>query len=506
MRHRRILHILAGIALPVAMLLALLAWAGSSPPGSSPDDDYHMASIWCASGDVDGRCEQTSSPDRRGLPAELVRASSCFAFLPDQSASCPVPHGMRSTDRGNWVGHAYPPYFYAVMNVFVTDDFDTSILLMRTFNAGLYVSVLTALFFLLPRRKRPLVVWTSLLTIVPLGTFLIPSVNPSGWAILSATGLWLAAWGFFLTSGTRKWLLAGMALLLLLIGAGARGDAAVYGVLALLAASVLGFRRDRRYLVELLLPLGLSIVAVQMFFSVGQSAIISGDTAVDASMPLSSLIFTNLKLLPQLWMGAFGLWGLGWLDTTMPGLVWGTTVGLFAALCFWGLRRGDWRKFLALAGVGLALIVVPMYILVHDGMIVGSNVQPRYVYPMLIIFGGIALVGFARSSLGLTRVQLIVAGAALALANAIALHTNMRRYITGLDVTNVNLNWPIDWWWNIPVSPMAWWLLGSAAFAAALALAIWSAARRPALEEAVSEPVANDAVQEEVSPAESSRA
>jgi len=33
---------------PVLMVLALSAWAFASPIGASPDDDYHLASIWCA--------------------------------------------------------------------------------------------------------------------------------------------------------------------------------------------------------------------------------------------------------------------------------------------------------------------------------------------------------------------------------------------------------------------------------------------------------------------------
>ncbi|WP_277601780.1 DUF2142 domain-containing protein [Microbacterium sp. 4R-513] len=471
------------------MLGALLVWGVSSPPGSGPDDDYHMASIWCAGGDVEGRCEATSSPDYRMLPAEIVKGSKCFAFYPDQSASCPIPDRLLRTDRGNWLDHSYPPYFYAVMSVFVTDHLGTSILLMRAVNSMLYVGVLTALFFLLPRGMRHLVVWTAAISIVPLGMFLIASVNPSGWSVLSATGLWLAMWGFFVQTGARKWILAAISVLLLLLGAGARADSAVYGVLALIVAAVLAFRRDRRYALDLILPAALVVVAVLLFFSGGQSAIVTGDTAVeDRPLPLSSLVFVNAKLLPQLWAGVFGMWGLGWLDTTMPGIVWITTLTVFGALCFMGLRVGDWRKRLALAGAALALVAVPMYILIHDAVIVGSYVQPRYIYPLIIIFGGVALVGFARAGLGLNRLQLVVVAVGLVLANSVALHVNMRRYISGLDVQNFNLNWPIEWWWNVPLSPMVVWAAGSAAFAVAagaLVLLVWERRTAPLEEERV---------------------
>ncbi|KRA22242.1 hypothetical protein ASD65_17220 [Microbacterium sp. Root61] len=449
-----------------------------------------MASIWCAGGDVEGRCEATSSPDYMMLPGEIVKGSKCFAFYPEQSASCPLPDRMIRTDRGNWLDHSYPPYFYSVMSVFVTDDLETSIVLMRSFNALLYVGVLTALFFLLPRRMRPLVVWTSAISVVPLGMFLIASVNPSGWAVLSATGLWLAMWGYFTQSGARKWMLAGLSLLLLLLGAGARADSAVYGAFAVIVAAVLAFRRDRRFALDLLLPAGLLVVAVLLFFSGGQSDIVAGDTAVeDRPLALSSLIFVNAKLLPQLWAGVFGLWGLGWLDTTMPGIVWITTLTVFVALCFIGLRAGDWRKRLALAGAAAALVVVPMYILIHDAVIVGSYVQPRYIYPLIIIFGGVALVGFTRAGLGLNRLQFVVVGAGLVIANSIALHVNLRRYISGLDVQNLNLNWPLEWWWNTPITPMIVWAAGSLAFAVVIALLVWIVwDQRPAPVEAAAQP------------------
>ncbi|MFF2488815.1 DUF2142 domain-containing protein [Microbacterium sp. NPDC058062] len=463
-------RLLATILVPVAMLVALLAWGISSPVGSSPDDDYHMASIWCSAGEAEGICEATTDPDERMLPGDLLRAAKCYAFIEDQSASCPLPEGkMLPTDRGNWFHASYPPVFYSAMSPFVTHDVGVSIVLMRSANALLYVGIVTALFFLLPRRQRPVLLWGAAISAVPLGMFLIPSVNPSSWAVLSATGLWIAAWGYFAQTGVRKWLLAGLSALLLIIGAGSRSDAAVYGVIALLAAAALSFRRDRRYAVDLIVPAVLAVIAVVFFFNAGQSAIVTGDTAVeDGALSTGTLILINGKMLPQLWAGVFGLSGLGWLDTIMPGIVWITALTIFAALCFWGFRRGDWRKWVAVAGVAASLVVIPMYILVHDGVTVGSGVQPRYIYPLIIMLGGVALVGFARGGLGLGRVQLVIVAAGLTAANSVALHTNLRRYITGMDSQSFNLNANIEWWWNAPVSPMVVWAGGSLAFAVVL--------------------------------------
>lgn len=479
MTHRSPRHIVAAIAAPVALLVALLAWGVSSPPGSSADEDYHMGSIWCAGGLVEGRCEQGADEEHRLIPADVALAAECFAFRAEQAATCPLAEGeMESRQRGNWFDNGYPPVFYAAMNVFVSDDLSTSIVLMRSVNAIAYVGILTGLFFLLPRRQRTVLVWGALISIVPLGLFLVPSVNPSGWAVLQATGLWLAVWGYYLQRGPKKLGLAAVATLLMVMGAGARSDSAIYGVIGLLVAGLFAFRPNRRFFIESLLPLALAVFAVAMFFSGGQSGVISAGTDHNQSIP--ALVFANVQLLPQLWAGSLGLSPLGWLDTEMPELVWLTTTGLFAALVFAGLRTGDWRKWLSMLGVGAALVVLPMYILVSQGILVGTGVQARYTYPLLIIFGAVALVGLAGRNLGMGRLQLVVVAIGLSIANSVALHVNLRRYVTGLDVSDFNLNRHIEWWWNAPLSPMAVWAIGSVAFAALLAVlaaVAWAPAR-----------------------------
>lgn len=472
-------RIFAGIAVPLALLVALLTWAVSSPPGSSPDDDYHMASIWCAEGEVAGQCETTAVSDERVVPAELVLVADCYRFQPAQAFTCPIPVGeTAATERGNWADGSYPPLFYRAMSAFIGDDWSTSILVMRAANATLYVGLLTLLYFLLPVLQRRVLLWSVGITLVPLGMFIIPSVNPSSWAVLSGTGLWLAAWGYFRQSGWRKWALAGAAALLLVLGAGARGDAAVFGVLGLIVASVLAFRRERRYLLDLLLPVGLAAVAVVMFLSTGHSDALSEEAAVEPQQSFWTLLFANLIRLPTLWIDAFAS-QLGWMDTATPGLVWVSAALIFGALVFWGLQADAPGKRLAMLGTAFALVVAPLYIAVQQSVVLPAYVQPRYIYPVLIMFGGLALIGFRRADLGLRRVHLVIIGAGLAAAASMGLHANMRRYITGLDLVHFNLNTAIEWWWNSPVLPMTVWAIGSAASTVVVALLIASAWRSP---------------------------
>ena len=69
--------------------------------------------------------------------------------------------------------------------------------------------------------------------------------------------------------------------------------------------------------------------------------------------------------------------------------------------------------------------------------------------------------------------------AALAAAQSVALHVNMRRYVTGTDSQGWNLNSGLEWWWEGSIlSPMLVWAIGSLAFAALLVVLVREVARR----------------------------
>lgn len=484
----RVTEVLTAVGVPSMLLLALVSWAFASPIGASPDDDYHMASIWCGGG-VDELCEDGLAEGQMRVPEILI--TNCFAFQPENSGACrETPSSeLVNTARGNFSG-GYPPLFYATMSLFSGSSIDGSVLMMRAFNAALFVAVGTALFFLLPRSLRRPLAWGTAITLVPLGMFIIPSVNPSSWAVLSAVTLWISLVAYFQAASTKKRIVFGViATIATFVGAGARGDAAVYAGLAMVVAVVLTAEATRRYAVKAILPALLALVAMGFFFSAGQAAVVSPDTGPgDASVDTLSLALANLVLLPQLWTGALGTTGLGWLDTAMPGIVWVSTLAVFFALVFWGLQSMGRRKAIAIGLVFVSLVVVPLYVLVKDQVMVGAGVQPRYIYPLLIMLAAIALWRLSRDDLHLTRFQWFSVSTLLAVANSVALHTNIRRYVTGIDATGANLNANVEWWWHVPFSPMTVWVVGSLAFGAAvLGLVVYSldSAKRPSLDSVV---------------------
>jgi hypothetical protein len=372
------------------------------------------------------------------------------------------------------------------MSVLVGPNIAVSVLLMRMLNVILLVGITTALFLLLPVRRRPTLLWAWMLTTVPLGLFLIASNNPSSWAITGIGSAWLALLGYFETTGRRRVALGIIFGVTGLMAAGARGDSALYLVLAVILVVGLTFSRERGYLLRAILPVVMAIVGVYFFLSSQQSAVVAtglgdGTTSTAAPLNLTSLLFKDLLNVPSLWAGVFGTWGLGWLDTFMPGVVVVAAIVAFVGVAFSGLARLWWQKAVAVCAVLAALWLIPTWVLVAGHNAVGQNVQPRYLLPLIILFAGVILLTREGEPLVLSRVQRYVVVVALAVAQSVALYYNLHRYIEGANGHDFNLDANIQWWWSMPIPPMAVWVVGSLAFASLLVVLVRGMSRSDAL-------------------------
>lgn len=467
---------LAGVALaivaPLLAFVALMSWGLSSPVGSSPDDDFHLASIWCAAGDEARTCEPSPTAENREISEKLLRSHVCFAFYPDASAACQpgdlsdVQAPLIDSERGNFAG-LYPPVFYGTMSLFAGDNLETSVLVIRAVNSLLMVGLMTAVVVVAPRRLRMPAVLGVVGTAVPLAVFIIPSTNPSSWAIISAATLWPALMTWYASTGWRRVTSGVLATLAVFMGGGARADAALFAVLAMVAVAILSAERSKRFLLSSILPVALTVVSGLFFLSGRQgSQVGSGLPNADGDQRgLRFLIGENLQQVPSLFAGIFGNGSnLGWLDTPVPAATWVLGLSIFFALGFVGIGVVDTRKTVVVAAAFAALWLVPTVLLVQTRALAGSQVQPRYVLPIAVILLGLTLVATRAGRPRLGRGQMVFVIAGLSLANALALHGNMRRYITGLDVDGWNLDSGLEWWWPAAPSPSLVWVAGSAAF------------------------------------------
>ncbi len=495
-RFRMLLHRLRWIHLaPILAFVALSAWAFASPIGAAPDDDYHLVSIWCADGG-NAQCLPGPTAGTRSLPVEF-RDLICYVQHSKKSASCQTAAwnepGRFVTDRGNFTGE-YPPVYYAFMHLFAGSNVQLSALIMRIFNALLFVALATALTALLPATRGRTLFWGWLVAVVPLGLFIIPSNNPSGWAITGIGTAFLALLGWFESEGKRRWALGALYLVGVLMAAGSRGDAAVYLIGATVTACILTVVRSREWGLRAILPL-VGVIIGLIFFAgatqAGAAAIGFTDAGTPnpdatglASVPLSGLALAayNLLMLPYLWTGVWGTWGLGWFDTLLPAVVPWAAVAAFVAVGFAGLGRLNWRKAISVAGVLLVLIVLPVYVLTVGGTKVGDALQPRYLLPLILLLALLLVTMPPGRELRFTRVQTFAILGALALANLVSLQVDIRRYITGTHAQGLNLDAGAQWWWpGFVVGPTWVWVVGALAFAGLLVV-LWPQLRRPALE------------------------
>lgn len=490
---------------PVLAFVALGAWAFASPVGAGPDDDYHLISTWCAIGGS-AECQPGSDEGNRSLDAGF-RGVVCYVQEAEVSAACQFDAwdagGRYETDRGNFVGE-YPPVYYAVMHVFAGPNVQVSALTMRLVNAAIFVGIATALSALLPVTRRRTLLWGWLVAVIPLGIFLIPSNNPSGWAVTGVGTAFLALLGWFETAGRRRWALGALYLIGMIMAAGARGDAAVYAIGASVTAAILTGARTREWGLRAILPFAGVVIAVVFLANASQASVgaigFSGGGAVTdpgagdggivgapPEVPLTgfALAAYNLLMLPQLWTGVWGTWALGWFDTGLPAIVPWAAVAAFVVVAFAGLGRLSWRKAISLSGVLLVLIVLPVYVLTVGGMKVGEALQPRYLLPLLLLLSLLLVTMPPDRELRFTRVQTFTILGALVLANLVALQVNIRRYVTGADQQGFNLDAGAEWWWpGFPVGPTWIWVVGVLAFTGLLAV-LWPQLRRPSLEPAV---------------------
>lgn len=486
---------------PVLAFMALAAWAFASPVGAGPDDDYHLISTWCASGGG-AECAPGSENGSRSIDARF-QGVVCYAMKADVSAACQLDaweaEGRYETKRGNFAGE-YPPVYYTAMHVLAGHDIQVSALTMRLINAALFVSLATALSVLLPVTRRRTLLWGWLIAVIPLGIFLIPSNNPSGWAITGVGTVFLALLGWFETERRRHWALGTLYLIGMIMAAGSRADAAVYAIGATVTAAILTSTRTRGWMLRAILPLvGIVIALVFVanatqagvgaigFSGEGAVAVPGGGVGAQPGVPLTgfALAAYNLLMLPYLWTGVWGTWALGWFDTGLPAIVSWAAAAAFAVVAFAGLGRLSWRKAISVGGVLLVLIVLPVYVLTVGGLEVGTALQPRYLLPLIVLFSLVLVTMPPGHELRFSRVQTFTILGALALANLVALQVNIRRYLTGADQQGLNLDAGAEWWWpGFPVGPIWIWVLGILAFAGLLAV-LWPQLRRSSLEPAL---------------------
>lgn len=447
---------LVWIVMAVAGLLAGSAWALSSSIGSGPDDDFHMPSIWCPMPLASSGCQVQERPNDGPLvwvPEQVGAASICFAFHPELSGACTgALSGDKLIPTGRVNSGDYPPTYYQVMHTFVGKSVLVSVVKMRLFNVALAVAVLSLLAWGLTPAARRMLGWALLGTGIPLGIFLVASVNPSSWWIVGVTSF---AVGFdaLIRAADRKHRIINAASTLVgaTMASVSRADGGLlvilmFGAVALLNVKTLVKRWDA-------IALGLVAAAfgAWQLLSSSQASKASGSGLGKRMIQVAQdLMATNVLDLPRLWLGIYATpgWGLGWLDTAIPSLAWGSLLVVAGLLVRHGVVHATALQRVV-AGLLLAVcIVMPIYLLDKTGDAVGTNYQPRYLLPIFVVMFYLLLRPQDDQERApfkpMTTTVLFVA---LAVAHTLALMYNMRRYVSGINGPLIPWSGG-SWWWT----------------------------------------------------------
>lgn len=481
------------VLLPFAVVLVLGGWLLASPPGSSPDDVYHLGSIWCAREYEDGRCVPTGTgvESSFALVPSPIAQLNCYAYdLGSRSAAClydvlPGDPDILARVETN-IARDRANFYYATMHHLIGDDVGATVARIRVTNAitALLMVALTALVAAPGVRVALVVTW--LVASLPLGLFMITSTNTTAWGIVGLGTVWANALTVMHPGDVRR---RASAAVLLAIGAtmalGARTEALPHlvAVLSAITAMVVLERLNRgrrpssptvrgKVGLGVVLPLviaGAGVVAWR-FAATGMFTGLFGGfrdgwdrlVARDIGNPL----FTLMMEIPSFWVGVLGSWNLGWLDTRLPPSTTVPTILVYASLLALGLQGASRARMVAAGMTGASMMILPLIALIPIARVVNEEMQARHFMALVYVMLGVALVRSpSESPFTIGRGMHVTMTIGLTAAHSSALWMNIGRYTTGFtENLFIRVGREPEWWWAAGPSPFTVWGVGSAAF------------------------------------------
>ncbi|MGW0748652.1 DUF2142 domain-containing protein [Streptomyces sp. NPDC002587] len=387
-----------------ALFFALTgSWSAASPLASSPDEHAHfIRAAAVARGQIGGPqvmvphvvagIEGQFAETGVQLPqwyGSLPTLHECYAWKQRTPASCAPPLGNsdKTVQVATAAGRYHPAYYLATGWPSLLVDGPKGLYLMRFVSALLCSAMLaSALVTAAEWRRRSLAVLGVLAAATPMTLYMGGMVNPSGGEIAAGILVWTAMLSIVLSPDPRL-LNRRLARLgsagLVLINIRPLGliwfAGAVFFCLLLAGRGLIGSVLRRKALWLWTALLGLAAAGALLWASKHPD-----NSAIDIPKDLTTGVAAKRTLgfandyIHQM-IGYFG-----WLDTPAPALTWLFWFGVIATFAALALAYGRRRDMVAVLGMTVAVVMVPVIAQASQAERIGMVWQGRYLLPFAV--------------------------------------------------------------------------------------------------------------------------
>jgi hypothetical protein len=487
-------------ALLGAVLVVLGSWLLASPPGSSPDDVYHLGSIWCGQG-FDERCLPSSAGERSNfaLVPSPICDINCYVFdQSSRSAAClnrvlPGSPNVFDVVETN-IRRERANLYYATMNLLVGDDVGRTVARIRVVNALTVLTMVLMTALVAGPRIRTAFLVTWLVASLPLGLFMVTSVNTTAWGIAGLGTIWANGLTVLGHQGSRRRVAAGvLAAVGWILAVGSRTEALPHLVFVMSAVVVLAVLDDRDLVDRVAVGFRRLHLSTRLLLVISAGAMLVwigriGGSRIFASQfgdlqngwdrlvarDIGNPFFTLAMDIPTFWVGVLGSWNLGWLDTRVTPMGSVPTMAVYVALLTLGLMGASRARMTSASIIGLGMLLLPLLSLIPIARMVNEEIQARHFIALIYVLLGIALTRDRMATpLQIGRGMYLTMTLALGAAHAAALWMNIGRYTTGFtEFLFVPIGREPEWWWSAGPAPFTVWAAGSVAFLVATFLVL----------------------------------
>lgn len=432
-----------------------------SPPGATHDEWYHATSIWCVQGVRLPYCEEVGNDDEGQFTAR-TNLDPVNCQRPEQEPLL-CPPNQESETRFRVNSDQYPSGFYRAMSIALVPNIEVSFVLIRLLSTFIICCGVLGAVWMVPQKHRAVIFLTILTTFSGTGFYLFSSLNPSSWTSIGAGIGWIPVHAAITSNSELRLKRAGMASVggtLILMGCVSRWDGIPFALFAVVLAVfhatwTLAPTRRKGILMVTIGACCVCVVSVSVFAKLFMNLDLRILFRYSSDQP-NNFVFLTERLLEGLPNALKALGTVPTMDRILlPSIVFVCSLALLAVVVSASLNREDrLQSFVSLVIVAVIGLVIAAQVALVDDRDTG-DMEPRYVYPLLIIL--VSWWYLSASSESLMKIGKRSREASLVVCGVFGL-TSFSITERFVDRQSFGLRYlpegPDQWWWSwLPFGP-----------------------------------------------------